>query len=211
MGLSLRQIEKSTRDAACGSPEYHVIAAADGSEPLANDVDYIVDGYLPVVGSVQTTTILNQPDVPRVLTVTLTDANASIGSIAVFIYGRDYWNNAVKEIHRLRSTGTTEGLIGFRYVAQVLSVTTGVVTGGADTIEVGIGEGLALPVRIGAATDVTRKIAGGAADAGVIDVQWSTWTPEAGNQADAATAYEVEIMSTFRGLKFPGNYAVVTD
>jgi len=146
--------------------------------PLAADVDYIVNEFVPTADNTWlSTTLLNSglPDVYRNITMTKVDANSSF-SAWIKVWGVDQFDNPQIEVMRA-SAGelTIVGQCIWKKVTQIQYKASGVVTGGGvDTIAVGIGDVLGLPVQIGddtAYADVRRAVSdiagtgAGAADA----------------------------------------------
>lgn len=103
---------------------------------LPVDTDYIVES-IDIANGAQT--IANQPDVPRNLTITVTDANTSISAGLITITGKDWGGNTVTETLNLASALTKTGTQIFKTVTSV--VVSGLVGNEAgDTIIVGIGQ-----------------------------------------------------------------------
>lgn len=118
--------------------------------PILADVDRISVAADWADGS---RTIAAQPDCPRNLTATLTDANNSITGGTMVIYGRDILGRPVEETF-LEPDGAGGGktLTGskiFAYVdAAIISGTTGSVGAGVDQVVIGVGDVIGLPMDI---------------------------------------------------------------
>lgn len=114
--------------------------------PVLADVDRIVtivdwaDGTLALAA---------QPDVPRNITVALTDINNSITGGTVTITGLDPQGRTVTETMTPDGAGAGKALTGTKIFASVTSViiagTTGVPAAGVDQITVGVGNVIGVP------------------------------------------------------------------
>lgn len=126
--------------------------------PIAADVDRIV---VSVDWDDGTLTIAAQPDVPRNLTVTVTDADASITGGIVTITGKDAQGRTVVETMNI-----AEGLawVGEKIFAQVISAvisgTTGTPEAGVDVLTVGVGNKIGTCIDLGAASEVVHTYLG---------------------------------------------------
>lgn len=131
-------------------------------KPPVGATNYIVTSFEPTVGTGTSCTLAAQnldngvTQYARNVTATLTDANASITSLVVHVYGRDKWKNRVYEKITCAAGSTVAGSQMFSYIDAVKYDCAGTVTGGADTLVVGTGAKLALPVKVGASTDIIR-------------------------------------------------------
>jgi hypothetical protein len=127
--------------------------------PVLADVDRIVTSADWADGAL---TIAAQPDVPRNITVTLTDANASITAGTCTVVGTDMAGRAVTEIMDL-----TEGLTftGTKIFASVTSATIadteGTPASGTDLVTVGVGKVIGIPYDLSAAGEVLHTYLGG--------------------------------------------------
>lgn len=129
--------------------------------PVVADDDRIVTAVDFANGA---RTIAAQPDVPRNLTITMADANASVTGGTVTIIGEDVLGRVITDawaiITNLGVKTTTN------VYAKVTSVTvaglTGVVTGGADQVKVGVGTVVGLPLDITTVAAVKHVFFGGA-------------------------------------------------
>lgn len=124
--------------------------------PVLADVDRIVTS-IDIANGAQV--IAAQPDVPRSLTVTVTDANASITAGTVTIVGTDPQGRTVTEVLTL----PTLTLTGTKIFASVTSVTVASLAGAAagDTITVGVGNKIGLPFDILKTSAVKHTYLGG--------------------------------------------------
>lgn len=126
--------------------------------PILADVDRIVTAVDWGDGAL---TIAAQPDVPRNLTVTLTDANASITAGILTLVGEDAAGRVVTDIMDL-----TDGLtwVGTKIFAKVTSATisgtAGSVGAGVDQVTVGVGNVIGTPVDLNAAGNVVHAYVG---------------------------------------------------
>lgn len=125
--------------------------------PIAADDDRIVVTADFVLNGAQT--IAAQPDVPRNLTITMVDANASITGGTITIVGEDPLGRAISDAWVIPSnlgTKTTTNIY-----AKVTSVTTSGITGaigaGVDQVKVGVGDVIGLPFDI-VATSAVRHV-----------------------------------------------------
>jgi hypothetical protein len=129
-------------------------------QPVLADVDRVVvscdwaDGALSIAA---------QPDCPRNLTVTVTDADTSItGGIITFV-GKDAQGRSVSEVMDI-----TDGLtwVGTKVFAKVTSATisgtTGTATPSTDVLTVGVGDKIGTCVDLGATAEVVHVYLGNA-------------------------------------------------
>lgn len=83
------------------------------------------------------------PDVPRRLTVTLTDANASITALTIIVKGYDKDGHYIEETWVLKDLTTTVAILGdkyFKYISEVeIDDIAGTATVDIDTLSVGTG------------------------------------------------------------------------
>lgn len=130
-------------------------------QPVVADVDRIVTAVDWGDGS---PTIAAQPDVPRNLTVALTDANTSITGGLMVIVGEDAVGRAVTE--SLTVSEAVAGWTGTKIFAKVNSITisgtTGTVGAGADQYTVGVGNVIGVPVDMDDSDEVVHAYLGGA-------------------------------------------------
>lgn len=131
----------------------------DLGAPVIADADRIVVPEDWVNGGTvdtKTLTIAAQPDVPRNLTVLLTDANNSCTG-TLTITGKDIAGRTVTEVMTPDGLGGGKTLTGTKVFA---SVTSAVVVGkggttSTDQIQIGVGNKIGLPVDIDASAAVT--------------------------------------------------------
>ena len=120
--------------------------------PLLADVDLIVTSEDWADGAL---TIAAQPDVPRNLTCTLTDANDSVAGVCTFI-GTDAQGRAVTEVMTV-DTGDGKVMTGTKIFASVTSCTITGTSGalsGTDVVTVGVGKVIGLPWDLTASAEV---------------------------------------------------------
>lgn len=125
-------------------------------QPVAADNDRIVVSATIANGA---QTIAAQPDCPRNITITVTDANASISAGTVTVVGTDSKGRSVQEV----LTFPTLTLTGTKIFASITSVTvSGLVGNGVgDTIIVGVGNVIGLPNDISSSTSIKNVYLGG--------------------------------------------------
>ncbi len=127
-------------------------AAALGA-PIAADDDRIVVAVDLANGA---QVIAAQPDVPRNLTATLTDANNSVTAAILTIVGKTPQGLVVTEVATLAQLKA--GFVGKAIYHTIASVTvsgvTGTVGAGADQLKVGVGNVIGLPAPINQASQV---------------------------------------------------------
>jgi len=134
-------------------------AAAQGAElvelgaPVVADVDRIVAALDPIADGAMT--IIAQPDVPRNLTITVTDANDSASGKAT-VRGTDMSGLPLLDVFEFG--GGTKTFASENVYAYVDDVTLSDVAGAAagDTLSVGVGDVIALPKPITNAAAVKR-------------------------------------------------------
>lgn len=128
--------------------------------PVVADPDRIVTA---VDWGDGTLTIAAQPDVPRNVTVALTDANNSITDGTMTITGTNIHGTVVTET--VTFTQAKAGFTGSRIFAVISSVeiadTDGTVGAGVDQLTVGIGNVIGLPSPISASAAVKHVYLGG--------------------------------------------------
>lgn len=106
-------------------------------------------------------TIAAQPDVPRNLTVDVTDADTSITGGILTISGKDAQGRSISEVMDI-----SEGLnwVGEKIFAQVdsavISGTTGTPAPGTDVVIVGVGDIIGTCIDLGVATEVVHAYLG---------------------------------------------------
>lgn len=191
------------KDAALGFFMRHLQIAniRTGAAPIAADVDVFVAAILPTTGGTQTFTILTQPDVPRNVTMNLTDANSSIQEVRATVKGLDQGFNPITEFLVLSATPGTSQAVGtqaFYQIDSITAVTTGT-PGGGDVVSFGCGTGLGIPFRIGEEGDIKAKRVDAVQDTtGVVTINangWATWVPA--SLPNAARTYFVSLKSSY--------------
>lgn len=127
--------------------------------PILADVDRIVtsedwdDGTL---------TIAAQPDVPRNITVTLTDANDSVSGVCTIV-GTDIRGRTVTEVMTVE-TGTGKAFVGTKIFASVTSLTISGTTGATastDVVTAGVGNVIGTPMDLDSVATVRHAYLGG--------------------------------------------------
>ena len=139
------------------------------SDIIDEDTDYVVDNYSLNAAPPITCTISNQPDVPRNVTYTVTDAAGGDLAFSFTVTGVDMNGRTVTET--FTGTGTTSGT-GVRGYQSITSVICTVNTnyGAGDVIDVGVGATFGLSGQITKIGDVVQAkkngvvITGGGAD-----------------------------------------------
>lgn len=192
--------QESGRDTCLGflMPEWTLSNPRTGVAPLTASPTVTVAAILPT--ATQTFTILAQPDVPRVTTMTLTDANSSIQQISAVVRGLDWWYNPISERITLTNSGTATatGTLAFRQIDSITAVCTGTI-GGGDTVSFGTGTALGLPVRIREVGDIKFKRVDATQDtSGVIYINAdgsATWV--GASVPDSARQFRITIASRF--------------
>jgi hypothetical protein len=108
-------------------------------------------------------TIAAQPDFPRNITITVTDANTSISAGTVTVTGKDLDGSVISESLNLAVALTKTGTKNFKSITSV--VVAGLVGNGAgDNLKVGIGSNVQLTY--GRTTFVKALVGGGAGQVG---------------------------------------------
>lgn len=194
---------KHNRFANFGMPKTQIIV-----NPAAIDNDLIVTSVAPVAGSDQSLTVAAQPNVPRALTLRLTDANASIKRMVVTVYGKDVFNRDISEVFVAVAGSTVTGNLPFAVVSGIKYDLSGTVTGGgSDVVKMGTSDKLGIDTLLGDTTDVYASFEGDlesgsgdpqAADAGTVAINQgglATYTPAAAT--DGALDYTLYIRSTY--------------
>jgi hypothetical protein len=127
-------------------------AAALGA-PIAADDDRIVVA-VDIANGAQI--LAAQPDVPRNLTATLTDANNSVTAATLTIVGKTPQGLTVTEVATLSQlkAGWVGKAIYHTIASATVSGVTGTVGAGADQLKVGVGNVIGLPAPISQASQV---------------------------------------------------------
>ena len=164
--------------------------------PVVADVDRIVTSANMKVGAY---TVAAQPDIPRNVTVTVTAGDTADTMGTVVVVGTDINGNALTETITPVAGSTVAGTKAFKTVTSVTGA--GWVIDGSegtnDTITVGVGNLLGLPILIAAAANcrlgivgtalVTPTTAAGTIDGCTVDLSAGTY-----NGTKAAFAIVVE-------------------
>lgn len=212
------QLPKYAVDALGGRQLYEWRGLA-GAAPLAADVDYYIDEFEPTASGafidVSANLLVNgNADVPRNATVTVVDANSSI-SVWVRIHGIDQFQNEQVEVLRVSAgEGNVQGQAIWEKITKVEYKCSGTVTGGSDTIAVGIGDKLGLPHPLGEMTwdadetrwygDIRRAVSdfGGGAQADALDSANTLFNEEfssiefVDDDPDGTSRYIVDMQAT---------------
>ena len=129
-------------------------------QPILADVDRIVTAVDWADGGL---TIAAQPDTPRNLTGTLTDADESITAGLCTFTGMDPQGRTISEVWDMTEGLTFTGTKIFASVATaVISGTAGTPEAGVDTLVVGVGNLIGTPVDLGVASEVVAAYVGNA-------------------------------------------------
>ncbi len=132
--------------------------ADDGSSPFDN-------GDTPTVASITTSTGTTASvwplDVPRNL-VSVVTHGSSIVAMTITITGYDYYKERVVETHTITATGTTKTVNGAKAFAYIESIAlTAAADAEANTLNLGIGDVLGLPIKAAELSDVVAFFADG--------------------------------------------------
>jgi len=126
--------------------------------PIDADDDRIVTSEDWDDGSL---TIAAQPDVPRNLTVTLTDANASITAGICTITGKDAQGRPITEVMDMEDGLAWVGEKIFAEVTSaVISGTAGTPATGTDVVKVGVGDLIGTCIDLGVESEVVHAYLG---------------------------------------------------
>lgn len=177
------------------------ILSATGTAPLAADTNHFFVAVEPIAGTWVAVTIANQADVARNITFGIVDANSSITAATLEVTGTDSQGRALQETIST-STAGTQTVVGERCFATVTSaryIVSGVVTGGADTVQGGYGDILGLPLAIANISDVKNRRQDANSAVGTLSIptgDHGTWELSGANIPNAARLYYVTIQST---------------
>ncbi len=119
---------------------------------------------LPDSGTLDVTTGITSPDVPR--TVTITGNQAGITGNVVIV-GTDASGAAITDTIAANGTSTVEGVRAFKTVTKI---TVPAKASAGDTLSVGTGKKLGLTHRVYNAACLLVKLFNGAADSGTLSV-----------------------------------------
>lgn len=127
--------------------------------PVVADVDRIVT-VIQIADGAQS--LAAQPDVPRNITMTLTDADDSV-TADIVATGLDPAGRIVTETMSPDGAGGGKTLVGTKIFASVTSVVVSNTAGSAagDNLEIGVGDLIGLPTDIDAAAAVKHAYLGG--------------------------------------------------
>ena len=122
---------------------------------LAEDASHVVAPCDLTQAIPITCTIANQPDVPRCVTITVTDADISITAFQIEIAGVDAKGNTLTEQFSFTGGLTQTGNVAWATISSitVLSISG---AGPADVLDIGIGSKLGLANVIYAQEDVYK-------------------------------------------------------
>jgi len=165
MGLNERIIKRCSLGK--DFDEDHPILYSLGA-PVAEDVDRIVTSVDMKVGAY---TIAAQPDIARNITVTRTVVDAADTPGTIIVTGTNIAGDIISEVITPGAHGiTVYGTKAFKTVASVVGA--GWAKGGttADTIEVGVGKALGVPVTMSAQADCVLGVLGTAITAVTVAV-----------------------------------------
>jgi len=184
----------------------HTIAYSNHNESFM-DIQAVTANYVVTAEDISgggdiVCTLAAQPDVPRNLTLTVTDGNASISAFTITVVGVDAKGNAVTEAWVFGGGLVQTGVVAFATVTSI-TITDLVGAGVGDTVDVGIGSKLGLANIIYATADVYKatRTTGGAGAATAGDYSG------AGNITVNATYHTVD-MATGAGIVAGDCYAV---
>jgi hypothetical protein len=144
-----RVIEKAVADLSRFLPKQRAyeeslqftVTAEAFTAPKDTDADYIVDNQTlngVSAGGIFTLTG-TQPDVPRVLTLLITDANTSITNFTIIIKGIDEEDDAIEEAFHFADGLSQTGKKLFKRVNEVELDQIAGTTAAADVLDIGIG------------------------------------------------------------------------
>ena len=131
------------REAIVVAEQYEKRVSAMLGLPVLADVDRIVTTIDWADGA---QAIAAQPDVPRNITATLTDADNSLTGLMT-VLGKDYKGRVISETMQPLGDGNGKTLIGTKIFAEITSITMTDTAGAApgDAIVVGVGNVIGVP------------------------------------------------------------------
>ena len=131
----------------------------DLGTPLVADPDKVVVSVDMKVGAY---TIAAQPDVPRNITVTSTAVGTADTMGTITVVGTDADGQPISEVITPVSGSLVAGLKAFKMVVSVTGAgwVVDAVEATKDTVIVGIGTALGMPIVLGAATDIRLGFVG---------------------------------------------------
>lgn len=147
------QLNKAGAKAASASRLYNL------GTPVVADLDKIVVSANMKVGAY---TKAADPDVPRNITVKVITVGTADTMGTIVVVGTNYADEAITETITPVSGATVEGIKAFKTTTSVTGEgwVIDAVEGTADTIEVGVGNELGLPLALSAATQMIFGILG---------------------------------------------------
>lgn len=141
------------------------VPAEEVAMPADTSTDAVVkDEVLNLCGAGSNTSIAGQPDVPRPLVITITDANNTLIGLTIDVYGSDENGEAIHETFFFTRGASGKTITGKKYFKKVYMVYTTQLEGAGpgDLLDVGYGAytdvwvGLAnKPIKWGSEKDVT--------------------------------------------------------
>lgn len=143
------------------SPQLHAVVEFPLGSPVLDDVDLIVTSVNMKAGAY---TIAAQPDVPRNITVTQTAVDAEDTNGTIVIVGTDIAGNVITETITPNAGVTVAGAKAFKTVTSVTGVGW-IIGGGNDTITVGVGSLIGLPMTLTADALVFAGVLNGTREA----------------------------------------------
>jgi len=159
----------------------HPIVQVDLGAPLTLDADGLIDaatgtelpdtetvtytpanaGTSPVDGA-NTTWVL---DVPRNITAAVSHGS-SVVAMTILITGKDVYGQRMSELLTIAATGTSQTATGVKAFKSIDSIAiTAAADAEANTLDVGFGDTLGLPYRLGGAYDILSKFVDGGLEA----------------------------------------------
>jgi hypothetical protein len=181
--------------------QYELISL-DGTALLAADDDGLIADYNLALGTVdKSAALLDTASLGvgvmqwgRSVTGTLTDANASLTEVKVYLTGEDVFGNTLQETLTFSAAGVQESDYMFASISEVLVHADGVLDAGVDKLKLGWGSILALPVRIGSLGVIRTKRVDTTIDSGTVDLTYQSWEPTGGNIPNAAKRFYMDVV-----------------
>jgi hypothetical protein len=132
--------------------------------PVIGTATYVHAAVTLGTGTTTVTTAITNPDVPRIATI---KGNATMSGNVV-ITGTDINDASATDTIALNNTSEVAGDVAFKTITQIVfPIKT---NGSGDTVSVGIGNLIGLPIAVPDASVVLVKSFDGAADAGSVTV-----------------------------------------
>lgn len=132
------------------------IRVAHYQDLKASDSDYVHEAITGTGAENEVTTAITNPDVPRNVTITTTNNDTPSGDVTITGLVRGV---SETEDITIVAGGTASGVKAFDTVTKITVPAT---VSGSDTVTVGIGDKIGLPMAIRATTDVYKKRTNGA-------------------------------------------------